>query len=143
VRATLDGMTTPPLDHPPLRTEDDVLARVRRLVGHAVTDRQLWVMLVDGDDHQAPVVVPISDLPRHPERRGLAALSHVLAGLRAELATARGPGSVIFARERSGTDDVLPLDRAWAAALAEACRSAEVTLRGVYLSTPGGVRRLG
>ena len=44
---------------------------------------------------------------------------------------------------RSGTDDVLPLDRAWAAALAEACRSAEVTLRGVYLSTPGGVRRLG
>ncbi len=120
-----------------------MLARVRRLVGHAVTDRQLWIMFVDGDDHQVPVVVPISDLPRNPDRRGLTALTAVLGGMRAELATDRGPGSVIFTRERTGNDAVIPLDRAWADALADACRTAGVVLRGVYLSTSGGVQRLG
>ena len=120
-----------------------MLARVRRLVGHAVTDRQLWIMFVDGDDQQVPVVVPISDLPRNPDRRGLTALTAVLGGMRAELATDRGPGSVIFTRERTGNDAVIPLDRAWADALADACRAAGVVLRGVYLSTSGGVQRLG
>jgi hypothetical protein len=135
--------TQQPTDLPPLRTEHDVLARVRRLVGHAITDRQLWLMFVDGDDRQAPVVVPISDLPRNPERRGLGALTAVLAGMREQLGTAHGPGSVIFTRERPGQDAVLPLDRAWATALTDVCRTAGVALRGVYLSTSGGVQRLG
>jgi len=131
-----------PVDLPPLVTDEDVLARVAKLVGTAITDRQLWLMLVDGDGRQTPVVVPISGMPRNPDARGLAGLSRVLSGLRAELATDRGPGAVIFTRERRGSEEACPLDRAWAAALAKVCRKADVGLRGVYLSTPGGVQRL-
>jgi hypothetical protein len=53
-------------DAPLLLTDADVLARVQALVGRAITDRQLWIMFVDGDNRQAPVVMPVSDMPRHP-----------------------------------------------------------------------------
>jgi hypothetical protein len=131
-----------PATLPPLLTDDDVLARVAKLVGTAISDRQLWLMLVDGDGRQTPVVVPISGMPRNPDVRGLAGLSRVLSGLRAELATAEGPGGVVFTRERRGSDAISPLDHAWAQALTETCRTADMALRGVYLSTPGGVQRL-
>jgi hypothetical protein len=131
-----------PTDLPPLVSDEDVLERVAKLVGNAISDRQLWLMLVDGDGRQTPVVVPISGIPRNPDARGLAGLSRVLSGLRTELATDRGPGAVIFTRERRGSDDPSPLDHAWAAALAEMCRAAGVALRGVYLSTPCGVQRV-
>jgi hypothetical protein len=136
------GMTASPVDLPPLTTDEEVLARVRTVVGAART-RQLWILFVDGDGRQSPVVVPIADVPHRPEPRGLAGLTRVLRGLRGELVTDRGPGAVIVARERPGGDTVLDADREWAAALAEACRTAGVALRATVLSTPGGVRWLG
>ena len=129
-------MTASPVDLPPLTTDEDVLARVRTLVGVARTP-QLWVMLLDGDGKQSPVVVPVADIPR-PD-----ALVRVLRGLRAELVTDRGPGAVVVTRARTGADTVLDADREWAAALAEVCRAAGVVLRATVLSTPGGVRWLG
>lgn len=126
----------------PLHTDADVLDRVRGLVGPASTDHQLWIMLVDGDGRQAPVVMPISDVPRLPDRSTAASLGAVLAGLRADLRTATGPGSVIFTLERLGADAVLPTDRGWAEALVRTCESADVPVRGIFLSTPAGVRRL-
>lgn len=126
---------------PPLRTDADVLHRVRDLVGPAITDHQLWLMLVDGDDRQTPVVMPISDVPRMPDTL-VGSLAGVLAGLRDDLRTASGPGSVIFTLERHGADAVLPTDRAWATALAAGCVEAGVALRGFFLSSPGGVRRV-
>ena len=136
-------MTIPnPTDAPTLLTDADVLDRVRTLVGPACTDRQLWIMFVDGDGRQAPVVMPIADLPRHPEPGGLTNLSSVLGGLRDELATDLGAGSVILTLERLGPDRTLPQDRDWAQALTEACISAATELRGIFLSTRGGVRRL-
>jgi hypothetical protein len=140
---TLQRMTLQhPIDLPPLVSDEDVLERVAKLVGTAISDRQLWLMLVDGDGRQTPVVVPISGMPRNPDARGLTGLTRVLSGLRAELATDRGPGAVILTRERRGSDEVSPLDRAWATALADTCRTAGVVLRGVFLSTPGGVQRI-
>lgn len=136
-------MTTPnALTAPPLLTDADVHERVRALVGPAITDRQLWIMFVDGDNRQAPVIMPISDIPREPEPRMLRNLGEVLAGVCPELATDAGAGSVILTVERRGLDGVLPTDRAWADALGAACAEAEVALRGVYLSTERGVRRL-
>ncbi|WP_300019008.1 hypothetical protein [Pseudonocardia sp.] len=136
-------MTIPnPTDAPVLLTDADVLDRVRALVGRACTDRQLWIMFVDGDGRQAPVVMPIADLPRHPEPGGLAGLAGVLGGLRDELATDLGPGSVILTLERLGPDRTLPQDRDWAQALTDACIAAAVELRGIFLSTRGGARRL-
>jgi hypothetical protein len=129
-------MTASPVGLPPLTTDEEVLARVRSVVGAART-RRLWILFVDGDGRQSSVVVPIADVPR-PD-----ALGRVLRGLRAELVTDRGPGAVIVARERLGADTVLDADREWAAALAEVCRTAGVALRATALSTPGGVRWLG
>jgi hypothetical protein len=135
-------MTASPVDLPPLTTDEEVLARVRTLVGTAAAE-QLWILFVDGDGRQSPVLVPIAGVPRRPEPRGLAGLARVLRGLRHELVTERGPGAVVVTRERTGADAVLDADREWAAALAEVCRSAGVALRATVLSTPGGVRWLG
>lgn len=129
-------------DAPALRTDSDVLARVTALVGTARAERQLWVMLVDGDDKQLPTVLPISGIPRAPDRRGLVALERLLHGYRPELATARGPGSAIFALERRGPRTVLPADRAWSDALRVAGLHHDVPLRGVFLSTDTGVLRM-
>ncbi len=125
-------MTTSPVDLPPLKTDEEVLDRVRMLIGPASAER-LWLMFVDRDGRQAPAIAPIAVAQG---RRGLAVLARVLAGLRAQLQI----GAVILTWERPGSDTVLPADHAWAAALARTCRAAEVPLRGVYLSTPGGVQ---
>ena len=130
-------------DAPLLLTDADVLQRVTDLVGPAAAVRQLWLMFVDGDGRQAPVVVPIADMPRRPQDGPLAGLAQILAGLRGELDTDLGPGSVILTLERVGADTVLPADSEWAAALALTCERAGMALRGVFLSTSGGVRRLG
>jgi hypothetical protein len=129
-------------DAPLLLTDADVLARVRGLVGPACTDRQLWIMFVDGDGRQAPVVMPVSGLPERPEPGGTAGLDQVLAAVRDDLATDLGPGSVILALERLGPEPTLPRDRDWAQALTDTCIAARIELRGIFLSTRGGVRRL-
>jgi len=126
---------------PLLRADDDGLARVRDLVGNAIVDRRLWIMFVDGDGRQSPVIMPIDDLPFAPEPSLMGGLEHVLGGLRDELATDRA-GSVMFTLERRGPDDVLAGDLAWAEALRSACLDAGVEVRGMFLSTPRGVRRL-
>lgn len=130
-------------DAPLLLTDDDVLRRVTELIGPACAVRQLWIMFVDGDGRQTPVIVPIADIPRRPQPGPLDGLTRILAGLRDELATDLGPGSVILTVERVGTDDVLAADREWAGALAGACARAGLALRGVFLSTGTAVRRLG
>lgn len=129
-------------DAPPLRTDADVLERVRSLVGDAITNRQLWLMFVDGDDRQAPVVLPISDVPRYPHKELLGNLAEIIAGLRDQLRTDRGPGSVILTVERFGSDEITAIDGEWASALRACCLRAQVALRGIFLSTRCGVRPL-
>jgi hypothetical protein len=129
-------------DHPPLHTDEQVLARVSALIGPACAGRQLWVLFVTGDGHQLPAALPISGIPRFPDRRGLRALERLLDGARTDLATEAGPGSVIFALERLGADEVLAPDREWSDMLRVACARKGVELRGVFLSSDGGVRRI-
>jgi hypothetical protein len=136
-------MTLPnPADAPLLLTDADVLHRVEQLVGRAAAARQLWIMFVDGDGRQAPVVVPISDLPLRPEPRVVDDLATGLEDLCAQLSTDVGGGSVVLTLERLGRDAVLAGDRQWAAALRQACHRAGASLRGVYLSTSGGVHQI-
>ena len=141
-------MTNPPPAPPSpdgaplLLTDADVLDRVRQLVGPAVTDRQLWLLFVDGDGRQSPVVVPVAGIPERPNPGGLAGLDAVLAQVRDDLATDLGAGSVVLALERLGPDATLPGDRDWARVLTDCCTGAEIELRGIFLSTRGGVRRL-
>jgi hypothetical protein len=124
-----------------LHTDDDGFARVRDLIGSAIVDRRLWLMFVDGDGRQSPVLMPIDDLPCAPEPSLMSGLEHVLGGIRDDLATDR-PGSVLCTLERRGPDEVLAGDVAWAVALRSTCLEAGVEVRGMFLSTPGSVRRL-
>jgi hypothetical protein len=131
-----------PATAPPLRTDDDVARRVAALVGCAVRDDTLWLLFVDGDDRQAPVVMPVHELPGPPDDELVTALGEVLEGCLPDLATATGAGSVVFVRERLGPDDILPADRAWADALVTMCREREIRLRGVHLSTRRRTQRI-
>jgi hypothetical protein len=127
---------------PPLRTDDDVARRVAALVGRAIRDDTLWLLFVDGDDRQAPVVVPVQELSGPPDDEMVTALGDVLERFLPDLATAAGVGSVVFVRERLGPDDILPADRAWAEALVMMCRKRGIRLRGVHLSTRHRTRRI-
>jgi len=139
----LSGMTElSPATAPPLRTDDDVARRVSALIGCATGSDKLWLLFVDGDDRQAPVVVPVEELPGPPDGEVVAGLGDVLEGFLPELATATGAGSVVFVRERPGPDFVLPADRAWAEALTTMCREREIRSRGVHLSTRGMTKRI-
>ncbi len=131
-----------PATAPPLRTDDDVARRVAALVGRALRDDTLWLLFVDGDDRQTPVVMPVEEASGPPDREMVMALGNVLEGVLPDLATAAGVGSVVFVRERLGPDYVLPADRAWAEALATMCREREIRSRGVHLSTRGMTKRI-
>jgi hypothetical protein len=131
----------PPYDRP-LRTDDDVARRVAALVGRAARDDTLWILFVDGDDQQAPVVMPVEELPGAPDDELVTGLGDVLAGFLPDLTTLAGPGSVVFVRERLGSDDVLAIDLSWAEALTAMCRTRTIRLRSVHLSTPHRVQRI-
>lgn len=49
---------------------------------------------------------------------------------------------MILTLERRGPAIVHPQDRAWADALVRTCHTADVGLRGVFLSSDAGVRRV-
>lgn len=137
-------MTMPSFpDAPPLLTDDDVLERVQALIGPASAVRTLWLLLLDGDRRQTPVVMPIDDVPPRPDDGLVGGLGKVLTGTVSDLATDAGPGSVVLVLERRGGEHVTPEDREWAAALAAMCLRVDVVLRGVYRNTRRGVRRLG
>jgi len=131
-----------PATAPPLRTDDDVARRVAALIGRATRDDTLWLLFVDGDDRQTPVVMPVEEASGPPDREMVMALGNVLEGVLPDLATAAGAGSVVFVRERLGPDFVVPADRAWAEELATMCREREIRSRGVHLSTRGMTKRI-
>jgi hypothetical protein len=141
--ATLFDMTRlpAPRDLPPLLTDDDIRRRIETLIAPALRDGTLWLFFLDGDHRQAPVVMPIEDMPHLPDDL-VNALGDVLTGFLPELGTEMGPGSVVLIRERLGPDDVLPDDLVWADALVTMCRTHDVILRGIYLVTPTGTRGL-
>ena len=130
-----------PRDLPPLLTDDDIQDRVETLIAPALRDGTLWLLFLDGDQRQSPVLVPIEDLPPLPDDT-VDNLGGVLEGVLPDLATDMGPGSVVFVRERLGPADVRAADRTWADALVAMCREHDVVLRGIYLVTPTATGRL-
>ncbi|MEJ2864629.1 hypothetical protein [Actinomycetospora flava] len=135
-------MTVTPENAAPLLTDDDVHDRVAAIVGPATQDGCVWLMLVDGDRRQTPVVIPIADSPRYPETHLVAGLRDMLAHLGGSLATDAGPGACLFALERFGPRETDAADEDWARALHGAASGAGLGTVGVFLSTPDGVRRI-
>ena len=70
-----------PTTAPPLRTDDDVARRVADLIGCAAGSDKLWLLFVDGDDRQAPVMMPVEEMSGPPDDEVVAALGDVLDGI--------------------------------------------------------------
>lgn len=123
----------------PLRSDEELLTRIRVLVQQALR-RQLWFLLLDANDCQLPVVVPM-DIPMRPESENPEGPAN-LAGFIDAIAEASGAASVVIVYERPGPADLRPADLAWTSMLAEVERLAATPLRGVVFVGSRRVRLL-
>lgn len=121
----------------PLTTDLAVHERVRQIVGRA-SRRQIWVMFLDEDDHQIPLIMP-TDIPRLPKRGDAERVGGFIAGVTRDI----GARSVVLTLERRGSADVSKTDAIWLQMLRDACAWARVPLRGPLLAHRTGVRWIG
>ena len=118
----------------PLITDEDVLERVTLLVRNALR-RQLWLMFLDGEDRQLPVLMP-TDVPANPKTTDATNLARFIRGVNDELEAT----SIVVSLERRGSDEISNDDRAWFRLVRDACAMAELRLRGPLLVHTRGVR---
>ena len=90
----------------PLITDEDVLERVTLLVRNALR-RQLWLMFLDGEDRQLPVLMP-TDVPANPKTTDATNLARFIRGVNDELEAT----SIVVSLERRGSDEISNDDRA-------------------------------
>lgn len=121
----------------PLTSDEAIVLRVSELVGAALR-RQVWMMFLDEEDVQMPVVMPMEDYPLVPERDSGEALALSLG----RIMEFSGATQAIVVWERHLGPGITPPDRAWARALAEGCRAHGVRLRAQLVSHVEGVRWL-
>lgn len=118
----------------PLTTDESVLERAHLLLAHAIR-RQVWLMFLDEDDCQLPVLIP-SYVPRRPTRHHRSNFPQLL-GVLFEDADA---DAMVIAYERRGDDGLTDADRQWLTLIRDACARAAIPLRGPLLVHDGGVR---
>ena len=118
----------------PLTTDEQVLERVTLLVRNALR-RQLWLMFLDAEDRQLPVLMP-TDVPARPRSSDASDLARFIHGVNDDL----GASSIVVALERRGSDEVSDDDRAWLRLVRDAAEMAELRLRGPVLVHTRGVR---
>ncbi|WP_100344709.1 hypothetical protein [Compostimonas suwonensis] len=121
----------------PIADDTELEARVAELIGRAIR-RQLWMLFLDGEDRQLPLIMPMDDYPSSPA----GGRAELFASRIGEVLEAAGAARVIFVWERPYGPDPTPVDRVWAHALAEACEAEGVAVRAQLLSHRSGVRLL-
>jgi hypothetical protein len=121
----------------PLATDEQVAARVVDLIGVA-SSRQLWLLFLDDENVQLPVLLP-SDVDSRPHRRARESFLSFVS----EIVDATACAAVIPVFERPGTDVVSQDDREWIELVSAAVHNAGVVLRGPLLSHSEGVRWIG
>lgn len=118
----------------PLRSDSEIEARVTELIGRA-NQRQLWLLFLDEQAVQLPVLMPVETMPLRPDDtiQGLAALvSESMSDLRAS--------SVIVVFERYADAAITESDRLWARAICGAFSDRSIALRALLISHRSGVR---
>jgi len=124
----------------PLKTDADVLDRVGSCIDQqSRTGRSLWIMFVDPEGVQLPVLVPIDGAPESPVLGDARAVCRLIAQV---LSDAAPGGSALISLTRSGSGNVRESDRLWASTLREAAADEGTTLRMVCLATRDGIRQL-
>ncbi len=133
------GHPRPPAhDDEPLRSDEQVLDRVARLVGAAIRP-QLWLMMLDPCDRQLPLLVPVEGIPAHPELDAVDGMARIIE----QLARSAGAASVVAVLERPGGEHPDRGVRAWGAVLVDAAAEAGIPLRALLLAHDAGVLMLG
>jgi hypothetical protein len=119
----------------PLTTDREIEERVSQLIGRANV-RQLWLMFLDSEGVQLPLMIPVDGLPSSPAGDETA---HLVARL-GEVMVEIGASSIVTVWERYGATRLTAQDAVWARALKSACAEGGVKLRGMLLSHRTGVR---
>lgn len=124
-------------DLEPLTTDALIEQRVESLIGRA-QNRQIWLLFLDQNHVQSPLVLPVSDIPVAPAADDLDNWCELIRGT----TEAVDAGDVVVVIERYASERLTDADRGWARMLNDGCRVAGVTLRAVALSHRRGVRLL-
>ncbi|WP_213814069.1 hypothetical protein [Glaciihabitans sp. dw_435] len=119
----------------PLLTDADVETRVSTLIGRA-TVRQLWLLFLDDDGVQLPLLLPIEGLPPSPRHTDLESMMTSISHLMSSI----GADSAVLVWERYGAATLTANDVSWLQALVGACAVENLAIRAVLLSYRNGVR---
>lgn len=117
-----------------LDTDADVLARVTALVRNAIK-RQVWLMFLDADRRQLPVLLP-TEVPTSPGEDDVELIGSFIRTMVSEVDAV----TAIVTLERPGTADLTDADRAWLETLHAAADASGVPFHGPYLCHRRGVR---
>ena len=122
--------------HRLLTDPHDLDDRVRQLIPCAIR-RQLWVILLDEDDLQIPVMVPIGELPLRRREGDDEGLGDMLTLLSEEY----GAAAFVFVVERTGSSRLRDSDRNWLEFLSDLGVGRRFEVRAAYLSHDTGTVR--
>jgi hypothetical protein len=120
----------------PLHSGEDILERVHDLIGPACR-AQTWLLFLDADDVQLPLLVPVDDAPEN------ALLIDSARDLLGSLSFATEAAAMIAVIESPWTRELTDADREWAVALRDAAIAESIDLRALLLSHDEGVRAIG
>jgi hypothetical protein len=134
-------MTKPPLADVPIRSADELTRRWATVLDPPVFGaRSLWLMWLDDDGRMLPVVIPVDDMPRLPDRALLTGLMSVHDGVTEE--HLRGGGHFALAWCRPGRPEITEDDDAWVAALSDALDEQIPGTWSLHLAAAGSVHPL-
>ena len=126
----------------PVITDADVLARVDEIIDPAARqERALWLFFFYSDGTQAPVIVPLEDMPEMPADDDAEVAFHMLRhfyGLNEDDDLA-----FVLTLCRDGTLQLTDSDRRWLHVLQRGISEYTTPVRMLCLATPAGVRELG
>lgn len=119
----------------PLLTDAAIERRVDALIGRA-SRRALWLLFLDDDQVQLPLLIPVDHLPAELPDDGAGQFAMAVHD------TARTVGGtwVIFVIEELHGPGITSRDRDWARAIHSACDREGMPVRGILLSHRDGVR---
>ena len=118
----------------PLVTDEQIRQRAEALIGKA-NQRQLWLLFLDDESVQLPLLIPIDGLPPRPTDENTARVIDRVREVMADI----GAESLVIVLERHASATLSVHDRDWARSLYAACEGSGVALRAQLVSHRAGV----
>jgi len=117
----------------PVSSDTDLIERLEATLGRAL-NRQVWLMFLDADDCQLPVLMP-TEVPSLPGEGDAERIGGFLKSIGDDLEAA----TIVIAYERPGVAAINDRDREWLRCLREACQASGMKFRGPFLCHSRGV----